>query len=382
MALFNTAAAADAIENARHGPGEASTLRAGFAGKRSGQGGSAVAQVAAGALIGGQPVAYVPPRSASSQVTLDLTGLADDIVRELQRQVGSGMSAWTEVRKLVPQSLHATLGRLVEVQLNGETKTAMRKMREAQMALQQLEVEKAHGPHMPEAPFFTMRIEFDFYASLVWQYGSREARDVLKQRGMVLVGLRKQSSTLANRGLGSYDDHIVVLNGVGRLGTARVFKAATEPGAQYSQRAAPGRAGGRVDARYAAVQFSKADGMDINRDGIKDAGRLLAGTYQYFEKTGGHVGARAFQVRQTQVVERDTDGDGRFTTDDPDRIDKKGAATTMYIHQGGADDDTGKGTWSAGCQTIPKTIYPKFLQTVGQPRKGFYYVLVNATIGT
>jgi hypothetical protein len=381
MALFNTAAA-DAVDGTADESRLRSILRPTFAGKRVVQETAAATPFSVGAVIGGQVAAYVPPRSAHSQVTLDLSALADDIVRELKRQVSSGMSAWTEVRKRVPQPLHATLGRLIEVQLNWETKTAMRKMREAQMALERLEIEKTRGPLMPEAPFFTMRIEFDFYASLVWQYGSREARDVLKQRGMLLLGLRKQSSTLANRGLGSYDDNIVVLNGVGRLGTARVFKAATEPGAQYSQRAAPGNAGGRVDARYASVQFSKADGMDINKDGIKDAGRLLAGTYQYFEKTGGHVGARAFQVRQTQVVERDTDGDGRFTTDDPDRIDKKGAATTMYIHQGGADDDTGKGTWSAGCQTIPKTVYPKFLQTVGQPRKGFYYVLVNAAVGS
>ena len=123
--------------------------------------------------------------------------------------------------------------------------------------------------------------------------------------------------------------------------------------------------------------FSKADGSDLNKDGIKDAGRLVAGTYRYFEKRGGFLGARAFQVGETQVVERDTDGDGLFTRADPGRIDKKGAGTSMYIHRGGNDDTSGAGTWSAGCQTIPKSVYGKFLAAVGRP-SAFHYVLVNA----
>lgn len=140
---------------------------------------------------------------------------------------------------------------------------------------------------------------------------------------------------------------------------------------QYSQRASGG------DKRYKGVKFNKADGVDVNNDRIKDAGRLTEGTYQYFEKKGGYLGDRAFQVKTTQVAERDTDGDGRFTQDDKSRIDPKGAGTSMYIHRGGADTVLEPNTWSAGCQTVPKNRYPTFLKAIGRPG-AFYYVLVNA----
>lgn len=82
-------------------------------------------------------------------------------------------------------------------------------------------------------------------------------------------------------------------------------------------------------------------------------------------------------MKTTQVAERDTDGDGRFTQDDKSRIDPTGAGTSMYIHRGGADNVLEPNTWSAGCQTIPKNRYPTFLKAVGTPN-AFYYVLVNA----
>jgi hypothetical protein len=133
---------------------------------------------------------------------------------------------------------------------------------------------------------------------------------------------------------------------------------------------------GRVDANYADVTHRKSEGVDINKDGIKDAGRLVEGTYQYFEKSGGYLDARAFQVKVTQIVERDTDGDGHFMQYDPSRVDKTGAGTSMYIHRGGANDATDPNTWSAGCQTIPKNVYGDFLARIPQG-SSFYYVLVN-----
>jgi hypothetical protein len=86
--------------------------------------------------------------------------------------------------------------------------------------------------------------------------------------------------------------------------------------------------------RHAYWQMSlnkKNEGMDADGDGILDAGRLVQGTYQYTEKPGGHLGARAFRVGSrikkgkksgfvesaTQVVERDPDGDGLFASADP-----------------------------------------------------------------
>ncbi|MEO7253286.1 MAG: hypothetical protein ABIZ64_03490 [Casimicrobium sp.] len=135
----------------------------------------------------------------------------------------------------------------------------------------------------------------------------------------------------------------------------------------------------------------KNEGMDADGDGILDAGRLVQGTYQYTEKPGGHLGARAFRVGSrikkgkksvfvegpTQVVERDTDGDGLFTSADPSRIDRTGAGTTMYIHRGGSDAVGTVNTWSAGCQTIPKNRYSIFLSHI-PVNATFYYVLINA----
>jgi hypothetical protein len=218
---------------------------------------------------------------------------------------------------------------------------------------------------------------------------------------LVLVGIRNSSSTMANKGIGSYDDAIVVVKGIGATRMSASFPACTEPSAQYAQRAAvdpKSKTGERVDTRYAGVTKKydkkgnpKNDGVDINADGILDAGRLIAGTYQYAEKPNGHLGARAFQVGSrtqkgkkstfvagpNQVVERDTDGDGLFTNADPSRIDPTGAGTTMYIHQGGSDAGANPNTWSAGCQTIPKNRYATFLGHI-PVNSVFNYVLINA----
>ncbi len=267
------------------------------------------------------------------------------------------------------------MGRLVEFRLSAKTRAALSGCAKGRALLFDWHFEKSRQPSMPGASFPSPLLAYDYYASMVTHFGSPFAREALRRGALVLLALRKQSSTLAHHGRGSYDDQIVVLNGFGKARSAHVFPACTEPGAQYAQRSAP-KGAGTVDARYAGVAHSKSDGVDIDHDGVKDAGRLIAGTYRYYEKAGGHVGARAFKVHATQIVERDTDGDGRFTEADLDRIDKKGAGTSMYIHRGGADDGSGKGTWSAGCQTVPKQVYGHFLAALGKP-SFFYYVLVN-----
>jgi hypothetical protein len=232
-------------------------------------------------------------------------------------------------------------------------------------------------PTIPTTTFGNARQEYDFYGSVVWRYGSAEAHTALQSGKTILVALRNSSSTLAGTGKGSYDDKIAVLYGKGTGRKVNTFPACTEPGAQYSQRAKTLKSGDRVDARYADVAYRKSAGSDTNKDGIKDAGRLIEGTYRYYEKSGGFLGDRAFQVKAKQIVERDTDGDGLFTASDPNRLDTKGAGTTMYIHRGGADTVLEPNTWSAGCQTIPKNHYKSFLSSVGAASASFYYVLVN-----
>ena len=152
------------------------------------------------------------------------------------------------------------------------------------------EIEKLQRPAMPRLPFYSSRLAYNYCASLVTERSSPAARAALRNGQLVLLALRKETSTLANKGEGVYDDRIAVLNGRGGLRSARVFLACTEPGAQYSPRAAHGTKGGRVDPRYADVKFRKSDGADVNKDGIADLGRLVEGTYVFREKTGGFLG--------------------------------------------------------------------------------------------
>lgn len=335
------------------------------------------------------------PDWARSLGGLDLFRLADEFAARVHPEPRQALRFWQAVLPVVPMALHLAWGRIVDARLDLLARVALMKRPEGQQFLFQRFVERSRRPRFPPVPFFTPGLAHDHYASLALNFGSSAATQALLKGQVVLLGLRRQSSTLANRGLGSYDDHIVVLNGLGARRSPRVFPACTEPGAQYSQRSsfktttlpntaasaktAPAGSKVRVDPRYSGIAFRKADGADVDHDGIKDLGRLTAGTYQFFEKAGGFLGARAFQVKVTQLVERDTDGDGLFTDRDPQRIDPSGAGTSMYIHRGGPDNTAQPNTWSAGCQTIPGNVYGSFLTALGSATS-FHYVLVDTVL--
>lgn len=302
---------------------------------------------------------------------LDFANFARQFDRCLRQDKVIAFSRWRDIVEAVPPGLKDFFWRVVEAHLSPAAETRLRGLRDWRDFHGEVLDTRFRRPSAERPRFRTPKQEFDSYSAIFWRFGSTDARFDQRFGRLVLLALRKESSTIANRGKGSYDDLVVVMRRTGRFRELASFPICTEPGAQYSQRASGG------DARYKGVKFSKADGVDINKDGIKDAGRLTEGTYQYFEKKGGFLGDRAFQVKSTQVAERDTDGDGRFTQDDKSRIDPSGAGTSMYIHRGGADNVLEPNTWSAGCQTIPKNRYPTFLKAVGTPG-AFYYVLVNA----
>ena len=302
---------------------------------------------------------------------LDFANFARQFDRCLRQDKVIAFSRWRDIVEAVPPGLKDFFWRVVEAHLSPAAETRLRGLRDWRDFHGEVLDTRFRRPSAERPQFRTPKQEFDSYSAIFWRFGSTDARFDQRFGRLVLLALRKESSTIANRGKGSYDDLVVVMRRTGRFRELASFPICTEPGAQYSQRASGG------DARYKGVKFSKADGVDINKDGIKDAGRLTEGPYQYFEKKGGFLGDRAFQVKSTQVAERDTDGDGRFTQDDKSRIDPSGAGTSMYIHRGGADNVLEPNTWSAGCQTIPKNRYPTFLKAVGTPG-AFYYVLVNA----
>lgn len=118
--------------------------------------------------------------------------------------------------------------------------------------------------------------KFDVYASIVETRGNQAASDALRNEESVLLGLRKETSTLASmgeresRGTGVYDDQIVVLRKQAN-GERHVFiadRASTEPSAQYDERAEPGP--DRVGTPYANVAWRRSEGEDVNRDGLSD----------------------------------------------------------------------------------------------------------------
>lgn len=302
---------------------------------------------------------------------LDFAHFARQFDRCLRQDRVIAFSQWRDIVAAVPPDLQDFFWRVVEVYLSPAAEARLRSLRDWRGFHGEILDARFRRPSADRPQFRTPKQAFDSYSAIFWRFGTVQARLDLAFGRLVLLALRKESSTIANRGKGSYDDLVVVMRRTGRFRELSTFPICTEPGAQYSQRASGG------DKRYKGVKFNKADGVDVNNDRIKDAGRLTEGTYQYFEKKGGYLGDRAFQVKTTQVAERDTDGDGRFTQDDKSRIDPKGAGTSMYIHRGGADTVLEPNTWSAGCQTVPKNRYPTFLKAVGKP-DAFYYVLVNA----
>lgn len=319
---------------------------------------------------------WTDTHSALSATHMELHQLAVSFLTRVQNSDAAAFRWLGDVLQALPNDLRGTLRQIVAMQLDWRTRALLNGAPAGRALLLRQAVDKSSAPVLPQLPFLAPRLAHDFYGSLAFQRGSDAAKKAFIRGETLLVALRRNSSTLWNKGRGSYDDHIAVLRGRGKTRSARIFPICTEPCAQYSQRSAP-KDTGRVDARYGSVKHRKADGVDINSDGIKDAGRLIAGTYQYFEKVGGVLGGRAFQVKTTQTAERDTDGDGRFTRHDPSRIDRRGAGTTMYIHRGGAVGEKGNNTWSAGCQTIPLNVYPDFHNALGSSRQ-FFYVLINA----
>ena len=100
----------------------------------------------------------------------------------------------------------------------------------------------------------------------------------------------------------------------------------------------------------------KWEGNDVNHDGRKDLGRLVPGTYKFHFGEGKHAHYEYLRGDAKQVVQRDLNHDGYFTSQDVWRTD----AGDTVIETGNfailfhAADI--RNTWSAACETIPPSI--------------------------
>lgn len=192
---------------------------------------------------------------------------------------------------------------------------------------------------------------------LIEKYGDLEARNEFLAGKKILIALRVPTNYKQHL-LGRYDDPILLMwrEANGRISLRR-FMGNTEPAGIYA---------------WGQARQSRGSSVDINDDGRNDLGRLRAGTYHFSPRLEGHYqGNKAFRARDIQVVMRDVNHDGEFSLLDGDKLDDFRAERSMLIHQGGEGS-----TWSAGCQTLPKSQYIKFLTLMGN-QENFSYILIN-----
>ena len=242
----------------------------------------------------------------------------------------------------------------------------------------------------------------DVYASVVASRGNQAARDSLDTNGeRVILGLRNETQTTFNHGTGDYDDRLVLVWKDNRgIRHAREFNEAnTEPSAQYDH-----HAGSDGTRRYADVGASprlarspgfeevsrrKIEGDDVNRDGVRDLGRLGEGTTEMLATThptyaGGRQNGNEFALRPSAAavtdgtgrVQRDSNADGWFTAADVNGV--QDLNNTFKIHRGGR-----RNTDSAGCQTIGGGDYGEFITEVRRntQQDRWQYVLTSADPG-
>lgn len=241
----------------------------------------------------------------------------------------------------------------------------------------------------------------DIYASIVESRGNDAASRALRDHESVVLGLRKETSTVASmddpripgissaelrRGAGIYDDHIVVLR-KDAAGGRHVFiadRANTEPTAQYDAHARP--APGREATVYADVIWRRPQGERADEDAIPDLGRMAEGTFEMLRATHPARGnpsdfslrptpEQASTPRNANLVQRDTNGDGWFTQGDINGL--RVLNDTFKIHAGSAYN-----TDSAGCQTIHRDDYDNFTDAVrANARQDRWQYVLTSTEG-
>lgn len=193
---------------------------------------------------------------------------------------------------------------------------------------------------LPDTAGLSQTQKYNLYAAQVQQHGSAAAQADLAAGRRVILALRNDTDTRANRGQGAYDDRMVVLwREADGTRHAVELRANTEPSGQYEP-------GGPYTRR--------AMGGNYGGDARGDQGRLVDGTYTHTR--GTFLGERAMLAGNDQVTERDTNHNGRF--DDGVRTARGGYG--MHIHVGGQNN-----TYSAGCLTLPPAEHARLFEALG-----------------
>ncbi len=228
----------------------------------------------------------------------------------------------------------------------------------------------------------------DVYGSIAESRGNQAARDSLEANNeRVILGMRRETETTFDHGIGDYNHRLVVMwkDDDGTRHAREFNRANTEPSAQYDHHAgsdgtlryADGGNASRLERSpgYEDVSRRKIEGedvnRDVNRDGVRDLGRLGEGSMEMRATThprysGGRQNGTEFALRPSPEailegvgrVQRDTNADGWFTAADVNGV--QDLNDTFKIHRG----SSGRNTDSAGCQTISGTQYDDFIAEV------------------
>jgi len=279
-------------------------------------------------------------------------------------------------------------------------------------------------PNLPNTMGFSEAQLFDTYAAYVERYGSKQASDALRDGKQVIIGLRIETNTRANQGKGLYDDRLAIIwqetpnqqprpgylphghmpqiqphPGARNANQATVkhgvdFTANTEPSAYYEQptthvtQIRSKKTGKMIQVKVAdkiigpdgqeveSHPKKKWQGHDVNKDGRRDLGRLIPGTYKFYWGDK-YLSAAALRPLGKQTVERDVNHDGVFNhddiwhTDQGDVVIETGDNFGMLFHIGNRSS-----TASSGCQTLSPIEHARFFNTL-KKQKEYYYVLVT-----
>ena len=268
---------------------------------------------------------------------------------------GEAVATLEAARQGQPQAVQDALDRMVSTRLRSSldpspslgAQTLYATPAEIGSTIRRINDAGSNPPSMPDTATLSDQQKYDVYSSIVETRGTQAARDSLDAGDRVILGLRAETSTLANKGQGVYDDRLVVLarDADGGVHVNEFDRASTEPTAQYdgNQKTNPD------------VTFRRAEGDDLTGDGVPELGRLAQGTTELIQTT--HANPRSagtsFSLRPSAAavaegagrVERDSNHDGLFNADDVGGV--VDLNNTFKIHSGSRTN-----TDSAGCTTL------------------------------
>lgn len=308
------------------------------------------------------------PATSSTPIPADNATVAGNVADLFRAgRSGEAVVALDAARQGQPQAVQDALDRMVSTRLQGSLdpspspglQSMYASPAEIGSTIRRINEAGSHPPSMPDTANLSDQQKYDVYSSIVETRGTQASHDALEAGDRVILGLRNETNTLANKGQGVYDDRLVVLarDTDGTMHVQEFNRTSTEPTAQYD-----GNQSANPD-----VTFRRSEGDDITGDGVPELGRLAQGTTELIETT--HANPRSagtsFSLRPSAAavadgagrVERDANHDGLFNADDVNGV--VDLNNTFKIHSGSRTN-----TDSAGCTTLHPDDFGSFRSAV------------------